>query len=289
MQKRKRVKKPNSPKKHSFDYGRNIKLVNNTPVYKKSVNEFKEDLYIIKYSALEIMLSTADGIIDFLENELRKEYECCKFHTMTREEMMFFGDERNGRKILNDYIDDLHERIHEQVTIKYKDMIKESKLELIGSTLADLCEYHRVKFIVDTGLPPLVPMSVCASIATHEMNYMQNFSNELAEDLNRKSQELMSGMITQLKRDIYNNLVSADLDTEEDNEVDIVKEIKEKFEYRQKTYKELNDLAESKGWKYVRNNGDHGIFKHPNRDMLLIIPQGRAIGKGLQIFIEKSM
>ena len=56
-------------------------------------------------------------------------------------------------------------------------------------------------------------------------------------------------------------------------------------------YKELNSLAEQQGYILDRCNGDHGIFikKTESGEKLTIIPQGRAIGRGLQLTILKSL
>lgn len=53
-------------------------------------------------------------------------------------------------------------------------------------------------------------------------------------------------------------------------------------------YRDLNRLAESNGYKQVRQQGDHGIFVNKEND-LLIIPQGRKVGKGLSKKICKQI
>ena len=57
------------------------------------------------------------------------------------------------------------------------------------------------------------------------------------------------------------------------------------------SYKELNALARERGFVLDRQNGDHGIFikKTDFGEITTIIPQGRAIGKGLQLTILKSL
>lgn len=52
-------------------------------------------------------------------------------------------------------------------------------------------------------------------------------------------------------------------------------------------YKKLNKLALSNGFEYVRCNGDHGIYK--NNNGIVVIPQGRTIGKGLSLKIQKMI
>ena len=52
-------------------------------------------------------------------------------------------------------------------------------------------------------------------------------------------------------------------------------------------YKKLNKLAVDNGFEYVRCRGDHGIYKNENG--LVVIPQGRSVGKGLSIKIQKAI
>lgn len=61
-----------------------------------------------------------------------------------------------------------------------------------------------------------------------------------------------------------------------------------KYKYIDK-YLELSKLAVSNGYKLIRNNGDHGIFKNKKSKKIVVIPQGRRIGKGLSIVIQKQL
>lgn len=73
----------------------------------------------------------------------------------------------------------------------------------------------------------------------------------------------------------------------------IYEELIEEEEYEEQLitfiddYKELNKMAEDNGFVYVRCNGDHGIFKSNNG--MVVIPQGRSIGKGLSVKIQKNI
>ena len=73
-----------------------------------------------------------------------------------------------------------------------------------------------------------------------------------------------------------------------ENKVEKISKYKVENVFRDRTYKELNTLATDKGYKRSRTTGDHGIYKNTNGD-LLIIPQGRVIGKGLQRIITKQL
>lgn len=70
----------------------------------------------------------------------------------------------------------------------------------------------------------------------------------------------------------------------------LVDDIKEDFEELKyiSDYKELNKVAETKGYSFVRCSGDHGIFKNDD-GKIVVIPQGRSIGKGLSIKIQKDL
>lgn len=61
--------------------------------------------------------------------------------------------------------------------------------------------------------------------------------------------------------------------------------------FKNYSYKELNKLALEKGFKLDRQKGDHAIFikKLDTEEKIIIIPQGRVIGKGLQATIIKNL
>lgn len=52
-------------------------------------------------------------------------------------------------------------------------------------------------------------------------------------------------------------------------------------------YRKLSKVAIDNGFELIRHNGDHGIFK--NSKGVVVIPQGRDIGKSLSIHIQKSI
>lgn len=54
------------------------------------------------------------------------------------------------------------------------------------------------------------------------------------------------------------------------------------------SYRKLNKLAKEKGYTKIRDNGDHGIFRQHDGSTV-VIPQGRSVGKGLSIRIQKDV
>lgn len=67
-------------------------------------------------------------------------------------------------------------------------------------------------------------------------------------------------------------------------EVEAKKELKKYIS----SHRLLNKLANDNDFKYVRSNGDHGIFKRFDGSVV-VIPQGRDIGKGLSLKIQKRI
>lgn len=70
-------------------------------------------------------------------------------------------------------------------------------------------------------------------------------------------------------------------------EIEDIEEVKDDYKYID-DFRQLNKLAISKGFTYERSNGDHGIYKD-NKGRIVVIPQGRSIGKGLSLKIQKSL
>lgn len=83
--------------------------------------------------------------------------------------------------------------------------------------------------------------------------------------------------------EIFNRLALTEIS---ENVSDIVSD-KDRLDYID-DYKRLNKLATDSGFEYVRSKGDHGIFKNDN-GLIVVIPQGRSIGKGLSIKIQKAI
>lgn len=54
------------------------------------------------------------------------------------------------------------------------------------------------------------------------------------------------------------------------------------------SWKDLEKEILSKGFSLIRSNGDHGIYRNPKGEVI-VMPRGRDIGKGLQIKIRKQL
>ena len=65
-------------------------------------------------------------------------------------------------------------------------------------------------------------------------------------------------------------------------------ELKKAFEYTLLSWKELEQKILDNNFSLVRQNGDHGIYKNVD-GQVIVMPRGREIGKGLQIKILKQL
>lgn len=82
-----------------------------------------------------------------------------------------------------------------------------------------------------------------------------------------------------------------DMKNEQINENQLDTEINHLFRNNESTiydYKELNKLANDFGFEATRQAGSHRIFKKSD-GTTVVIPQGRAIGKGLNLKIQKDI
>lgn len=73
-------------------------------------------------------------------------------------------------------------------------------------------------------------------------------------------------------------------------ELELLKKNIKKDNKKQKIfdYKELNSLAESKGYTYRNYNGDHKVYIHQNSNKIVVIPQ-HTIGYGLSMEIQEQI
>ena len=100
-----------------------------------------------------------------------------------------------------------------------------------------------------------------------------NLSKEQKAELDWLIEDPMRGLVLFQKEDAVAN-------SEESNDLICNKYISD--------YKMLNKIATDNGFLLERVCGSHGIFKNESGKMI-IIPQGRAIGKGLSLKIQRTV
>lgn len=124
-------------------------------------------------------------------------------------------------------------------------------------------------------------------------NYLEFISNKLVDEVNEVTQDALNtcnefreralNVIDTKIKELY--LLNSKTNEKIKYKVDCVEKIKIEKTYE---YKALNKLAVESGYKFDRQNGDHAQFVNSN-GKCVTIPQGRLIGKGLSIKIQKQL
>lgn len=104
----------------------------------------------------------------------------------------------------------------------------------------------------------------------------------LTKSLCKKSAEQVMRILDCTKEQAE-ELMSEETEIKELSELDVVLDDRNLL-----SYKDLNRLAREQGYDKVRQRGDHGIFKRLDGS-LVVIPQGRMVGKGLNLKIQKDL
>ncbi|WP_283685081.1 type II toxin-antitoxin system HicA family toxin [Clostridium perfringens] len=128
------------------------------------------------------------------------------------------------------------------------------------------------------------------SIKNIDVVYRSNVIKEFficdaIEEIDKFSQGITQRMIIAFYnefKDLLNKEIIEDIDEKiEDN--NITSNI-----YKHRSWNDLEREAKNKGYTLKRCHGDHGIYE--NKDgLIVVIPRGRDIGKGLQIRIMKRL
>lgn len=128
------------------------------------------------------------------------------------------------------------------------------------------------------------------SIKNIDVVYKSNVIKEFficdaIEEIDKFSQGITQRMIIAFYnefKDLLNKEIIEDIDEKiEDN--NITSNI-----YKHRSWNDLEREAKNKGYTLKRCHGDHGIYE--NKDgLIVVIPRGREIGKGLQIRIMKRL
>lgn len=218
--------------------------------------------------------------------------------------------EELGTTSYNKVIKDSNE-IKEMLRCKYnKDEIdtKRNKVETLLSELIDYIGYYFTLGFIDSKEFHII-LNDCIELVTPVMDEMMLLSasckifnnkvglqtffkmkkafNELPKLINLAMFEIMEPYLFYIEDEV-SNLSSFIFKYEQKiNPLDKIREIKNNYKIENiYNYKELNRKLEKLGFKYVRQTGDHRIFKNNNGNSLSV-PQ-HTLGKGLSRKIQKN-
>lgn len=122
---------------------------------------------------------------------------------------------------------------------------------------------------------------------THRLDSISRMLGyELKDVLNYE----MNNLVTKFKTNLYKVCDRLGIDGSEED-LEIVEDAEECLDVSYNyigDYKDLNRLAESNGFVFNRQAGDHAHYKN-SEGYIVTIPQGRVVGKGLSICIQKQI
>lgn len=175
--------------------------------------------------------------------------------------------------------------LNEQLLYDYNQEMKVLRDRLIKDYMASL----------ESGLDRYFQLCPTATI-TRMRNFAKNCVNEninmalvfeAAENLldlqHREGaehiEEALCDMLLEYSQNVANQMTTDEMQVKE----------KSGSNFTHMSWKELEKFAKNADYKYIRSNGDHGIYKNFITKDTVVIPRGRSIGKGLQIQILKQI
>lgn len=282
-----------------LSYDKNVRIVNSRRDTRKMLSDFTEQLYVLKFTGCEIILDCEEAVRQFIDIEAER--------LMSNDENLILTEEDILQIISDDELDIRTVAITESYKNIIKDLMDRS-LEFKNKMMQESFERSNIPMRVNDlfisnvneirrigGIYAMPYTTIVGSRCNYQLQELEKFArnvwSEVYHHIYRTVHDLFltllstwTDKIKTTKFTLALNKVTEAIEQDED-----MIEEKSKYVYRQKTYKELHAQAIENGWELVRNRGDHGIYKSASKTNLLVIPQGRVIGKGLQMLIERSM
>ena len=260
-------------KRSGTQYSKDIRIVNNNPILKKIKNNFVNDLQELREEILNKWLEEIDIVKEKAERNLiydtSSKLDTLKglaknnpdeFIKLLRTAITL--DEEGNGLIIERFIK-IRNSIAEKV---FPNILKKATPLKKTSIVQTIYKFH--DNILNINMNVLRHLlyeeldSTCLEyIKTYEVTDTENSKEYLNEINNIKEASLM--------------------DFEKFEESNIVRE------FKMRSFKELNDLATKNGFNFIRQRGDHAIFRN-EKGYITVIPQ-RSLGKGLQIEILKQI
>lgn len=229
-------------------------------IYNRFMSSFNDNLAV---SDLELLVKTTH--LDMLK-EIEQILDNIKLNTETYEKLLkdLVKETRKGDVITSQFC-----RFMNNLSLKaewqlYKQNITGGLKRQVNNVLADNYDMLNDKF---TEYMNNILEYITLRYPSGTSEFSESFA-ELVKLINEDSPLLES--------------ILAEQDLEEDDDFEII-EIPNLENYR-----EINKLAEDNGYEKIRQQGDHGIFMDENNN-LVVIPQGRKVGKGLSKKICKQI
>ena len=301
------------------------KIVNK---YKEAVNGFNmlhldqllDDVSEFMDGAQEVLKNAQENYIE----EDKKERENLELDDMSISEVSRQGQisgmqrliaQSIVRDFINDGLGDIVKNSHDNYMAHLKEIIRvqtsDKKALYVAGTGSVIKHLEFISHNCINTMSKLVDQVINTVLAE-----LQDYEDKLSSDINKQSlyrikseleKERGNSEVIDLLGYLADHIGTDDYDFEEiskrllkalfennNNDIEIEKEIikKKKASYsktKMYKYQELNKIAEENGFELLRHNGDHGIWSRQEPPATIIIPQGREIGRGLQLRILKTL
>lgn len=235
------------------------------------VHKTDEELRNYRDKVYPILVNKVDNYISSNQPLDRFEAEFINYLTNMQVDMIndlnnrFFNISENiiSTKELND----LMVKFSREISTKLKQLITKNPTDILHSRL--VAKATTATCVVDTNISHLLKCAN-ANIKDLVLNYYTSFSGILLETF---------------KTVLYDKNLN-NINFESNTKIDDIPNSQR--EYKHRTWRELNSLAVKCGYTMDRYHGDHAIYVNSS-GRVVVIPQGRDIGKGLQIAIVKDI
>lgn len=230
--------------------------------------DYNDDIYFdLELKSEKYFNDTFELHISSLENLLDKSI----ILTMERADVIINGYVNSWFKELNKFSDSFLTK-----SIGYFHMLFEKEMQYIFNYM--FCQYF----------DEVIVKKLLNKFVEETMLNLNEYNDIYLEEYISHAQQLLFN-----KKDIINNVISKSLRRKnaeykyEGNQ--FIEKIKSSELLYIDKYRELNKIAEKNGYVHTRTKGGHGIFVNNKTQKSIVIPQGRKIGRGLSIIIQKQI
>lgn len=278
-------------------------IITNGHIPNKLVTDWDYHLYMIfkigKYYELSNLESSRK--VDKFMDSIIERYDIYIMESSSNFEMISKSIENIIEKIAENVIKESIqnisnksvEAIFESARDKYLKILEESetlnKEEEHIHTVMKISNIYKVEMAKEISNLGWLPKKSNINKLEKYLEYMEDFTEFYLETISN----ILTNQILDNLQEIFNcleeyiKITNKDIELDNDLKYKNLKTCSEKLNYISSS-RELSNLAKSFGYNKVRQNGDHGIFKKLDGSTI-VIPQGRKIGKGLSLKIQKDI
>ena len=272
-------------KRSGTQYSKDIRIVNNNPILKKVKSNFIKDLQDLREEILNKWLEEIDIVKDKAERRLIYDASSMmgafkglaknkpeKYIKLLRTAIIL--DEEGNGHVVERFI-----KIRNSVADKvFPNILRRAAPLKVTSIVQTIYKFHdNILNINMNVLKHLLYDELDSTCLEYIKSYEVTDTKKLKEYLDKFEDIIEEPLLD------FEEIEK----TKEIEEIEEIEEINITREFKMRSFKELNDLATKNGFNFIRQRGDHAIFRN-EKGYITVIPQ-RTVGKGLQIEILKQI